>query len=237
MQNVSKILMAAVVVLGLALVGVVIGRLAGGGAPKPTTVVSSQPTPSVENSNRIATSPSHVTSTPVNQTDRTSHPTTHNTHTNRPKVVIPEFNAPTNSVATNSWEAKLDQVLSSDSDDTNKVHELFAMFPTLPDDGKDEVAQHLSNLVEDEDYAPLGKLLMDPKLPEDTLDTLMADLLNRPNSTKLPMFLDIARNPDHPKHEEARDMLELYLDEDYGTDWTTWEKKMKEWLADPDNKD
>jgi len=78
---------------------------------------------------------------------------------------------------------------------------------------------------------------MDPKLPEDTLDTLMADLLNRPNSTKLPMFLDIARNPDHPKHEEARDMLELYLDEDYGADWATWEKKMKEWLADPDNKD
>ena len=234
MQNVSKILMAAVIVLGLALVGVVIGRLAGGGSPTPPTVVSTQPSPTAETNRIASTQPTHVTHPPVTQTEHTAQPAA---RTNNAKGTIPEIAAAANISSTNAWEIKLDQILSSDSDDTNKVQQLFAMFPTLPDDGKDEVAQHLSNLVEDEDYAQLGKLLMDPKLPEDTLDTLMADLLNRPNSTKLPMFLDLARNPDHPKHEEARDMLELYLDEDYGSDWATWEKKMKEWLADPDNKD
>jgi hypothetical protein len=231
MQNVSKILMAVVVVLGLALVGVVIGRLAGGGS---TPTVVSQPPATAETNRTVSTQPTHVTHPPVTQTEHTVPPAA---RTNNAKGTIPELAAAANIASTNAWEIKLDQILSSDSEDTNKVQQLFAMFPTLPDDGKDEVAQHLSNLVEDEDYAQLGKLLMDPKLPEDTLDTLMADLLNRPNSTKLPMFLDIARNPDHPKHEEARDMLELYLDNDYGSDWATWEKKMKEWLADPDNKD
>ena len=61
----------------------------------------------------------------------------------------------------------------------------FEMFPNLPEDGKEEVAQHLSNLVADEDYAPLGKLLTDATLPESVLDVLMADVLNRPNAVKL----------------------------------------------------
>jgi hypothetical protein len=112
------------------------------------------------------------------------------------------------------------------------VKELFAMFPRLPADGQVEIAQHLSNLVEDEDYAPLGKLLENPKLPEDVLDILMADLLNRPNATKLPMFLELAKTPDHAKAEEAKDLLELYLDEDYKTDWAKWDEKMKEWLKE-----
>jgi hypothetical protein len=138
--------------------------------------------------------------------------------------------APVNSIT--NWEDKLDDILGSDTEDTNKVTQLFAMFPRLPKDGQEEVAQHLSNLVDDPDYAPLGQLLTNAKLSPDVLDVLMADLLNRPNATKLPTLLEIARNPDHPNAGEAKDLLELYLDEDYGTDWTTWQQKMQEWLKD-----
>ena len=106
------------------------------------------------------------------------------------------------------------------------------MFPRLPEDGQVEVAQHLSNLVEDEDYASLGQLLKNAKLPEPVLDVLMGDLLNRPNAVKLPLFLDLARDPAHAKAEEAKDLLELYLDEDYGTDWNKWQQKMREWLKE-----
>lgn len=139
--------------------------------------------------------------------------------------------APSANAITN-WEDKLDDILGSEGEDTNKVKELFEMFPRLPKEGQVEVAQHLSNLVEDDAYAPLGKLLLDPKMPEDVLDILMADLLNRPNTVKLPMFLDIARTPDHAKAGEAKDLLELYLDEDYGTDWDKWQKKMGDWLKE-----
>src|SRR5438552_458428 len=39
-----------------------------------------------------------------------------------------------------NWEEHLDEILASDSDDTNKVKQLFAMFPKLPEDGQEEVA-------------------------------------------------------------------------------------------------
>jgi hypothetical protein len=139
--------------------------------------------------------------------------------------------APTRA-GTNQWEEKLDEILSSEVDDTNKVAQLFAMFPDLPADGKEEIVQHLTNLVEDEDYGALGKLLTDAKLPEEVLDALLSDLLNRPNATKLPLFLEIARSQQHPKAEEAKELLELYLEEEYGNDWAKWQQKMQEWLKE-----
>ena len=131
-----------------------------------------------------------------------------------------------------NWEDQVNEILGSDEDDTNKVKQLLALFPRLPEDGQAEVAQHLSNLLPDENYAPLGKLLVDPKLPESVQDVLMADVLNRPNSLKLPLLLDVAQTPDHTQASEAKDILELYLDEDYGTDWNTWRQKLQEWLKD-----
>lgn len=128
-----------------------------------------------------------------------------------------------------NWEDKLDDVLGSEEDDTNKVKELFAMFPRLPADGQVQVAEHLANLVPDDNYAPLGQLLQNPKLPEEALDDLMGDLLNRPNSVKLPQLLQVAQNPQHPKADEAKDLIELYLDEE---DPAKWQQKMQDWLKD-----
>lgn len=219
----SKILTGLGILTGVVALGLIIGWLATRGteAKAPTT------------------SPGNATTV-----EKTTPPptTTHLPHTT-PRVAAlrnptPVTGSNTDGVpiatemTSTNWEDKLDEILSSDEEDTNKVKLLFAMFPTLPADGQEDVAQHLSNLVEDEDYAPLGKLLMDARLPEPVLDVLLADLLNRPNETKLPMFLDLAKNPDHSKAGEAKELLELYLDEDYGNDWTKWESAMKKWLAE-----
>ena len=80
--------------------------------------------------------------------------------------------------------------------------------------------------------APLGKLLTDSKLPEEVLDVLIVDVLNRPNSLKLPLLLEVARDTQHPKAAEAKDLLELYLEEDYGSDWNKWQAKMEQWLKE-----
>ena len=122
--------------------------------------------------------------------------------------------------------------MGGEGEDAGKVKQLLEMFPRLPEDGQVEVAQHLSNLVADQDYAPLGKLLAYPKLPEAVLDVLIADVLNRPNAVKLPLLLEVARTPQHPKAEEAKDLLELYLEEDYGADWNKWQAKMEQWIKD-----
>jgi hypothetical protein len=48
---------------------------------------------------------------------------------------------------------------------------------------------------------------------------------------KLPLLLDVAREPQNPKATEAREILELFLEEDYGDDWAKWQAKMQEWIA------
>jgi hypothetical protein len=131
-----------------------------------------------------------------------------------------------------NWEDKLEDILGSDAVESAKARQLLAIFPRLPEDGQVEVAQHLSNLVADEDYTPLGKLLTDPKESEGVLDVLMVDVSNRPNALKLPLLLEIAREQEHPKAAEAKDLLELYLEEDYGTDWNKWQGKLEQWLKD-----
>ena len=223
----SKALTWLAVFLAVVGLGLGVGWLATRSAPVPPPPVTS---PTTASSTEPATIP----------TPRVSEPR----HTVRPierppqmssTVEVPVEEDPADSalVSTN-WEDRLDVILGSEDDDTNKVQQLFAMFPTLPAEGQDEVARHLSNLVEDENYAQLGKLALDPKLPEEVLDTLLADLLNRPNATKLPAFLDIAFTPDHPKAEEAREILELYLEpeEDMPRDKAVWQKKMNDWLKE-----
>lgn len=140
------------------------------------------------------------------------------------------LDASTNLIA--DWQDKFDAVLNSDNDDTNKARMLLDIFPRLPPDAKVEAAQHLSNLVPDEDYAPLGNLLTNATLSTEVLDVLLGDALNRPNSLKLPALLDVASNPAHPQAEEAKDLLELYLDADYGTDWGQWKQKIVAWLKE-----
>ena len=62
----------------------------------------------------------------------------------------------------------------------------------------------------------------------------MSDLANRTNTIKLSMYLQVARTADHPNAEEAKTLLELYLEHDYGTNWVEWEKAVEAWLKDDD---
>lgn len=131
-----------------------------------------------------------------------------------------------------NWEERLDDILSGKEKEDEKANQLLEMFPRLSAEGQEEVAQHLSNLVSDEHYPVLGQYLTNSTLPEPVLDVLLADALNRPNTLKLPVLVGVARDPANPKAGEARDLLELYLEEDYGDDWNTWQQKVDQWLKD-----
>ena len=222
----SKLLIAVLVIAAIIGIGVGVGFLAGRGTPN----MPSTPGDVTDNSTPPQTSPTpvHVTTAPQNPA-----PEANLILTNQSMPVVQPTNlavaAPTTGSDTN-WEEKIDDIVGSDEPDTNKVQKLFALFPKLPPDGQVEAAQHLSNLVDDEDYKPLGDLLKNDKLPEDVLDELLADVLNRPNSLKLPLLLDIASNANHVKHDESKDLLELYLGEDYGTDWNSWGQHLTNWM-------
>jgi|ERR1041385_3098002 hypothetical protein len=138
----------------------------------------------------------------------------------------------TNTVGIPNWEEKIDAILTSEIPDNEKAKKMLEMFPQLSPEAQEEVAHHLSNLVPDEEYAPLGNYLTNAALSEAVLDVLLEDVFNRPNSVKLPLLLDIARNPQHPKASESKDVLELFLEEDYGNDWSKWQAKMDQWLKE-----
>lgn len=175
-------------------------------------------------------------STPSAQTAERNAPASPRSPQPNPKSAVaplPELvsSASSSTVITN-WEDRLDEILADEKPESEKAKQLLEMFPRLPEDGQVEVAQHLSNLVEDDHYAALGGFLTNSALSEDVLDVLLSDLLNRPNSLKLPALLGVARDPKNPKAGEAKDLLELYLEEDYGTDWKKWQQKTEEWLKE-----
>jgi hypothetical protein len=130
------------------------------------------------------------------------------------------------------WEQKLDDILISDTDEAAKAAQLLALMPTAPLEGQVQLAQHLVNLVQDDNYAMTGDLLTNPSTPREVSNVLLNDLLNRGNELKLPMLLAVARNDDHPLKSEAKDLLEIFIQDDKGANWNEWEAAVNQWLKD-----
>jgi hypothetical protein len=137
--------------------------------------------------------------------------------------------------AMSGWESKVDEILGSTRPDADKAKQMVEMFPTLHPEGQEEVVRHLTNLLPDQDYGLMRSFLTNASLSENVLDFLLDDVLNRPNSLKLPALLDVARNAQHPKAAEAKNFLTLFIEEDYGNDWDKWQTGIQGWLkANPD---
>src|SRR6185312_8099876 len=167
----SKIFIGVIVLVAIVGIGVGVGLLAGHNSATTLPVADAQDSgpstaPVTTHPTQPAPAPNPV---PI---ERTSAPVEI-----APIVQASNMAPPSTNVAETdtNWEDKIDDIVGSDDADTNKVKQLFALFPTLPPDGQEEVVQHLSNLVDDDAYAPLGELLKNAKLPEGVLDELLAD--------------------------------------------------------------
>jgi hypothetical protein len=142
---------------------------------------------------------------------------------------------PPKPVALADWEIKIDSVLRANPDNSEAANSataqmLINLLPTLPVEGQTEAAQHISNLLADKDYNRVLPIVKNPTMSEDVLDVLVTDLMNREDKVKLTTLLEIAKIPNHPHREEAATDLQIFLDEDYGTDWAKWDAKLKEYL-------
>jgi hypothetical protein len=129
------------------------------------------------------------------------------------------------------WETRIDQVLRlNTANETESAQLLINMMPSLPPEGQVEAAQHISNLILDKDYDRVKPLLRNPSMPEEVHDVLFTDLMNREDGVKLPMLLDVAKQPNHPYHEEALTDLQIFLDQDNEQNWGKWDKAVKDYL-------
>ncbi len=220
MSKLSSILKAAGIVAAVVVVGIVLGWLGTRGSVKPPGV------PTVSAPSNLATAGSVVGSAPKPAGPAPVQPQEPLASETPLKVSAAPANLLTN------WEDKVDEILSSSRAESDKAKQMLEFFPRLPEDGQVEVAQHLSNLVSDQDYPALAQYLTNAATPEPVLDVLMADALNRPNSLKLPLLLGVAQDDKNPKAGEAKDLLELFLEADYGKDWTAWRTNLDQWLKD-----
>ena len=225
MRNISKVLAVVAVVAAIAIIASVMKLGKGGGNTSLGTPTNDERTgqiPQVEGGSNSAIR--HVV------------PTTSLPIISRQTPVIARTNDnPTPSKVMSGviadWDDKINDILGPEGDEKDKAKKLIELFPHLPPEGQEEVAHHLSNLVADEDYA-LSNFVTNSTLPEAVLDVFVEDVFNRPNAIKLPLLLDIAQDPQHPRAGEAKDVLELFLEEDFGSDWTKWHAKMEQWLKD-----
>ena len=215
MSTLPKLLIAAGAVAGVVLVGIVLSRPGGKGPEtgiQPSVAEPTPPAPAETNRSSFFTKRTR---------QQPSQPLTS-------EGLVRAPSAATNLLA--GWEDKVDEILGSDGPDPDKARQMLEMFPTLPEDGQEEVGRHLSNLVPDQDFGLMRTYLTNAELAENVLDVFLDDVLNRPNSLKLPALLDVARSTQHPKAAEAKDFLELFLEEDYGADWDKWQAGMEQWL-------
>lgn len=134
-----------------------------------------------------------------------------------------------------NWEEAIDDVLRPEGEPAAKAKTLLELFPRFPEAGQVDAAQHIANLIADEDYEAFGRYFVNTNTPVEVQDVIMADLLGRPNSIKLPLLLEAARTPENVKAGDAKELLELFLDKNLGEDWEAWQKTMDDWLrANPD---
>jgi hypothetical protein len=130
------------------------------------------------------------------------------------------------------WKAKMDAILNSSLSPETKLQQMKEMLSKLSEADAEEAVHALASNVKNESFSFLKPLVVDPTMPEAVRDEFMVDLMNRPNSIKIPLFLEIARNPDHPDHESAFDTLEAFTGMKYGADWNGWEKGIEQWLKE-----
>lgn len=129
------------------------------------------------------------------------------------------------------WEKEVNEVLASQASDDEIADKLLKLYPQVPAEAQAdlfvEITQHVSN----QDYSKLANVLTNSTSPKEVLDVLLNDLIDRPDKLRMPLLMELMRDKQNPKSEEAHDFLEVIIGDDYGEDWDLWSKKVAEWMA------
>jgi hypothetical protein len=131
-----------------------------------------------------------------------------------------------------AWEMKIDQVLQSNVEHSTMALTLLKEIPAMPADGQTATAQHIANLISDNDFEKLFPYLQNTQLAPGFLEILTADSLNRPDKVKLPTLLLAAKTANHPMSDTAKGFLSVLVGEDHGTNWNLWDQSIKKIIAE-----
>ena len=116
-----------------------------------------------------------------------------------------------------AWEDRLDQLLTAETDPVTTVRGLVSSMRQLPPEAQEQYAAHAVNLCGDEQFGLLGQIYLNAQTPQAVTETIFSDLLNRPDTIKLPLLAKTLRNAAHPMAGRAEEILRTYIALEPGT--------------------
>ena len=125
-------------------------------------------------------------------------------------------------------------VVSKIAPDKQKADELLAMAVTVKDEDAKELAiEHAAKFIPDDDYLAyrdrLFQLAQNPEIRELVMD----DALMRGEEYRLPTLVDMLGSTLSDKENtEIREILEAYLDKDYGPNPSDWKGPVDAWVKE-----
>jgi hypothetical protein len=145
-------------------------------------------------------------------------------------VVAEEIKQPPTSID-DSWEEKLDTILSGDGTNKETVLRLLQDFNHLPAEAQMEYIAHALNLCEDTEFGPIEAIYTQSETPAEVREQIFDDALNRPDEIKLPLMARTMATPNHPMQDEAKEILCLYLELDPQSSGSTdWNGRVRSYL-------
>ena len=157
-----------------------------------------------------------------------------------PSKSVPESSSLVTPTQLNDDRRKLDETLqlfpgNTSTDVTNTAQALINLLPELTKSGQTECAEHIANLLSDEEYPRALPIWVNPVSDPDVLKVLATDLLNRPARVMMPAMLDAIIMRNHPYHDEAKRTMQNLLDQDHGDNIPQWENAMNAFLENEAN--
>jgi hypothetical protein len=116
-----------------------------------------------------------------------------------------------------AWEDRLDQLLTAETDPATTVRGLVSSMRQLPPEAQEQYAAHAVNLCGDGQFGLLGEIYLNAQTPQAVTETIFGDLLNRPDTIKLPLLAKTLRNAAHPMAGRAEEILRTYIALEPGT--------------------
>jgi hypothetical protein len=134
------------------------------------------------------------------------------------------------------WEQDIIKLAGRlDLTDDHKAVALLNKAYTLPEEPAKVLAvEEATRLMSDEQFKQLKAQIMglNDTGSEDMQQTILRDILTRAENVRMPALVDLLRRPPFPGQQEIREILEAYVDVDYGTDIPKWDAAVHKWLID-----
>jgi len=121
-------------------------------------------------------------------------------------------------------DLKIDEILRSNKEIPAMARDLHDLVKKLNSEAQVNASRHLVNLTSDEDYGLIAGYLIDAKMNPDVIEVLFSDLMNRKRELKLPLFMTILKNSQHPQNEQVRNVMTILAGQDFGQDFGAWDK-------------